>query len=173
VVSDTEPLKDVKLIMTAQDNLSGKPMGLRLLDRTFVIRLEADSADSPWGAPVKKALPPEGCVTAEALTKLFSPDARHISAQVSAKLAALRKALAAHDVLISRRTLNAVWQYCASVTPYMSLTPMEVFDLAFAQRALPAIIAGGTPEALHALPMLLNDMPRSIALLKQPLAIEV
>jgi len=33
--------------------------------------------------------------------------------------------------------------------------------------------AGGTPEALHALPMLLNDMPRSIALLKQPLAIEV
>ena len=173
IVSDFEPLSGVKLIMTAQDSATGAPMGLRLLDRTFVIRLEADAADSPWGGPVKKALPPEGCVTAEALTKLFCPDQRHISAQVSAKLAALRKALAGYGVLISRRTLNAIWQYCAAVTPYMSLTPMEVFDLAFAQRALPAIIAGGCPEALHALPRLLADMPRSLAVLRQPIAIEV
>jgi len=173
LVSDFEPLNDIKLIMTAQDSTSGAPMGLRLLDRAFVIRLEADSADTAWAGPGKKTAPPEGCVTAEALTKLFCPDARHISAQVSAKLAALRKALAAHNVLISRRTLDAIWQYCASVTPYMSLTPMEVFDLAFAQRALPAIIASGSPEALHALPNLLAELPRSLALLKQPLAIEV
>ena len=173
IVSDFEPLKDINLIMTAQDSVTGASMGLRLLDRAFIVRLEADAADSAWSGPGKKAAPPEGCVTAEALTKLFCPEARHISAQVSAKLAALRKELAAYGVLISRRTLDAIWQYCASVTPYMSLTPMEVFDLAFAQRALPAIIAGGVPEALHALPRLLIDMPRSLAILKQPLAIEV
>ena len=173
LVSDFEPLNDIKLIMTAQDSTSGKPMGLRLMDRAFVIRLEADSADSAWSGPGKKTAPPEGCVTAEALTMLFCPDARHISTQVSAKLAALRKELAEYNVLISRRTLDAIWQYCASVTPYMSLTPMEVFDLAFAQRALPAIIASGSPEALHALPNLLAELPRSLALLKQPLAIEV
>ena len=173
IVGDFEPLTGVKLIMTAQDSASGAPMGLRLLDRAFVIRLTEDAADSPWTGPGKKALPPEGCVTAEALTKLFCPDARHISAQVSAKLAALRKALAAHKVFISRRTLDAIWQYCASVTPYMSLTPMEVFDLAFAQRALPAILACGNTDALHALPAMLADMPRSLDVLRQPLAIEI
>lgn len=173
IVGDFEPLNDVKLIMTAQDSTSGAAMGLRLLDRAFVIRLSADAADSPWTGPGKKALPPEGCVTAEALTKLFCPDARHITAQVSTKLATLRKALATHKVYISRRTLDAVWQYCASVTPYMCLTPMEVFDLAFAQRVLPSILACGNPDALHALPALLIDMPRSLDILKQPVAIEV
>ena len=50
---------------------------------------------------------------------------------------------------------------------------MEAFDLAFAQRALPSIIAGAPVEALHALPRLLKDMPKSLGLLKQPLAIEI
>ena len=173
IVSDFEPLNDIKLLMTAQDSTFGAPMGLRLLDRAFLVRLAPEKADSCWTGPGKTAPAPDGCVTAAALKKLFCPEARHISAQVSARLAALRKELSAHRVTISRRTLDAMWQYCAAVTPYMSLAPMDVFDLVFAQRALPAIIASAGPEALIALPGLLKDMPRSLALLKEPLAIDI
>jgi hypothetical protein len=173
IVNDFESLHDIKLLMTAQDSTFGAPMGLRLLDRAFVVRLAPEKADSGWNGPGKTAPAPDGCVTAAALKKLFCPEARHISAQVSARLAALRKALAAHRVTISRRTLDAMWQYCAAVTPYMSLAPMEVFDLVFAQRALPAIIASAGAGALHALPGLLTDMPLSLALLKEPLAIDI
>jgi len=156
-----------------QDDTFGDPLDLRLLDRSFLVRLAAENADSAWNGPGKSAPAPAGCVTAAALKKLFCPEARHISAQVSARLSALRKELAAHRVSISRRTLDAMWQYCAAVTPYMSAAPMEVFDLAFSQRALPAILAGASPEALHALPGLMKDMPRSLALLKEPLAIDI
>ncbi len=173
LVGDFEALTDVKLIMTVQDSTFGQPMGLRMLDRAFVIRLSPEDADTAWNGPAKKACPPAGCVTLSGLKKLFNPEAKHISSQVSAKLAALRKALAEHKVFISRRTLDAMWQYCAAVTPYMSIAPMDVFDMAFAQRALPAIIAGAAPEALHALPELLKDMPVSLALLDEPLAIDI
>jgi len=173
IVGDFEPIADIKLIMTVQDDTFGDPLDLRLLDRSFLVRLAAENADSAWNGPGKSAPAPAGCVTAAALKKLFCPEARHISAQVSARLSALRKELAAHRVSISRRTLDAMWQYCAAVTPYMSAAPMEVFDLAFSQRALPAILAGASPEALHALPGLMKDMPRSLALLKEPLAIDI
>lgn len=173
IVGDFEPLKEIKLLMTVQDSTFGAPMNLRLLDRAFLIRLMPENSDSCWSGPAKASPAPSGCVTAAALKKLFCPEAKHISSQVSAKLAALRKALAIHGIAISRRTLDAMWSYCAAVTPYMSIAPMEVFDMAFAQRALPAIIAGAAPEALHALPGLLKDMPRSLALLKEPLAIDI
>ena len=173
IVDDFESADDVKLIMTAQDSTSGLPIGLRLLDRTFMVRLKPESAESAWSGPRKCAAPPQGCITAAALKKLFTPDARHISGQVSSRLAALRKELAGFGCLLSRRTLDALWLYCASVTPYMSATPMEVFDLAFAQRAVPAILASASPEALHALPEMLKGMPCSLALLREPIAIDI
>ena len=173
IVDDFESVDGVKLIMTAQDSASGLPIGLRLLDRTFLVRLKPESAESAWSGPRKCAAPPQDCVTAAALKKLFTPDARHISTQVSSRLAALREELAGFGCLISRRTLDALWLYCASVTPYMGATPMEVFDLAFAQRALPAILASASAEALHALPEMLKGMPRSLELLREPIAIDV
>ena len=171
LVDDIEALSEVRMIMTAQDSISGQPIGLRLLDRAFMVRLHAEDADSQWCGPVRKAAPACDCVTATALNALFTPDNKHISAQVTAKMAALRKALGEYDVKISRRTLDALWVYCGSVTPHMSLTPLEVFDLAFAQRALPAILASAGPEALHALPEILEGMRCCLDLLKQPLAI--
>lgn len=173
IVDDFESLDDVKLIMTAQDSTSGLPMGLRLLDRTFMVRLKPENAESAWVGPRRHAAPPQDCITSAALKKLFSPDMRHISAQVSSRLATLRKELAGFGCLISRRTLDALWLYCASVTPYMSATPMEVFDRAFAQRAVPAILASANPEALHALPEILNGLPRSLEILQEPVAIDV
>ncbi len=172
IVDDFESV-DVNLIMTAQDSTSGIPIGLRLLDRTFLVRLKPESAESAWSGPRRCVAPPRDCITAAALKKLFSPDARHISSQVSSRLAALRKELAGFGCLVSRRTLDALWLYCASVTPYMSATPMEVFDLAFSQRALPAILASASPDALHALPEILKGMPRSLELLHEPIAIDV
>ena len=173
IVDDIDEGSGVKLIMTAQDSVSGEPIGLRLLDRCFTIRLKDECENSHWGGPAKRSPAPEGCITAASLTKLFTPDAKHISAQVTARLSALRKELAGFDCRISRRTLDAIWLYCATVTPYMSLTPLEVFDLAFAQRALPSIISSAGTEALHALPNILKGMTRSLELLDQPLAIEM
>lgn len=173
IVDDFETVDHVKLIMTAQDSASGLPIGLRLLDRTFLVRLKPEGAESAWGSPRKCVAPPHECLTFTALKNLFTPDARHISTQVSSRLATLRRELANFGCLISRRTLDALWLYCASVTPYMSATPMEVFDLAFAQRAMPSILAGAGPEALHALPEILNGMPRSLELLREPVSIDV
>ena len=89
------------------------------------------------------------------------------------RLAKIRSALERYGVLLSRRTLDALWLYCASVTPYLSVSSLEAFDLAFAQRALMSVLAVAGVDALHALPGILEDMPRSLALLKQPLAIEL
>lgn len=173
IVDDFEHSDGVKLIMTAQDSTCGLPIGLRLLDRVFLVRLKPENTESAWSGPGKRVAPPQNCITTAALKNLFKPDSRHISAQVSARLATLRRELAGFGCLISRRTLDALWLYCASVTPYMNATPMEVFDLAFAQRAVPAILASATPEALHALPEILNGMQRSLELLQEPVAIDV
>ena len=66
-----------------------------------------------------------------------------------------------------------MWAYCAAVTKLMQRDALAVFDLAFAQRALPSILASASLEALHSLPAILSDMPVSLELLDQPLALEL
>ncbi|MBQ8955144.1 MAG: hypothetical protein IJ048_13620, partial [Clostridia bacterium] len=65
--------------------------------------------------------------------------------------------------------LDDMYAYCAAVSPLMTCAPAEVLDYAFAQRAMPAILAGASLDALHALPQILPDMPRSLSLLTAPL----
>lgn len=173
IINDTEPLTGVKVVMTAQDSLSGLPMNVRLLDRCFTLRLRPETSDAPWEPANSKPAPVEGTITAKELEQLFTPDVRNVLPQVKTRLTNLRASLGRHGVLLSRRTLNDLWMYCAAVTPYMSLSPMEVFDLAFAQRALPSILASARVEALHALPELLVGLPRCQYLLRQPLAVEI
>jgi len=51
--------------------------------------------------------------------------------------------------------------------------PMAVLDRAVAQRILPTLLASAPARALYALPSLLEGLPLSQSLLKQPLPVMV
>ena len=169
-----DSMADTKLIMTTQDSSTGSPLDLRLLDRSFLIRIDAQDGGSPWErASCCKDTEAGDVITSRALKALFPMDSRGVAPQVTQAMSQLRAKLATYGVRISRRALDSMWAYCASVMPHLDMSPMEAFDLAFAQRALPAILTSAPVEALHALPQLLSGMPRSLKLLSQPLAIEI
>jgi hypothetical protein len=173
IISRFDRKSDAKLIITAQDSATGEPLDLRLLDRSFMIRINAPDGSAPWERTATSRGKYGDVVTTRALSALFPVEGRGIAPQVLRAMAALRSALADYGVQISRRALDGMWAYCAAVTPHLQMSPMEAFDLAFAQRALPAILTCAPVEALHALPRLLRDMPRSLGLLAQPLAIAI
>lgn len=163
-----------KLIMTVQDSPTGAPLDLRLLDRSFMIRIDPQAGSSQWErASCAKDIDSGDVISARALKALFPLAGRGVAPQVARAMETLRAGLDAYGVHISCRALDSMWTYCATVTPHMDMSPMEVFDLALSQRALPAILACAPMEALHAMPQLLKAMPRSLKLLRQPLAIEV
>ncbi len=162
-----------KAVMTVRDSAEGCPLPARLLDRAFFLRLGAERLNTPWAKPGHACATDDVALTREALDALFVPDEHGVSQPVTRRMRALRDELAKYGMLLSRRTLDGIWLYCAAVAPHLSLTPLEAFDLAFAQRALPAILSMAGVELLHAIPTILEGMPRSLELLKQPLAIEV
>ena len=84
-----------------------------------------------------------------------------------------RADLALLGVSLSRKTLDALWNYCAAAIPAMSLEPSAVLDLALAQRAIPAVLASAPLDALAALPKLLDDLPHCAALLKEAFPVQV
>ena len=163
----------LRLIATAQDAPAGYPLRARLLDRAFMIRLGNVSAEADWTPAPVCIEEPELAVSQAALAAAFAPDAAAIPENVLERMKKLREALKAKGILLSRRTLNAMWTYCAAVTKLMQRDALAVFDLAFAQRALPSILASASLEALHALPAILSDMPVSLGLLHKPLALDL
>lgn len=162
-----------KAVLVARDSYEGQPIPARLLDRAFLLRLPAERSTSAWARPLCPHEEDDFILSRAALDALFVPDTHGIAQQVTRRMHTLRDELAKHDVLLSRRTLDGLWHFCAAVTPHLSLTPLETFDLAFAQRALPIVISMAGVELLHALPDILEGMPRSLELLKQPLAIDI
>ena len=64
-----------------------------------------------------------------------------------------------------------MFAYCSAVIPLMTGKPLEALDRAFAQRALPHILATARPQALERLPEILCDLPQSVALINEPLAL--
>ena len=87
------------------------------------------------------------------------------------RLQRLRDALAEHDVHLSRRTLNLMWHYCAALLPLGKVSAGEALDYAFAQKALPCVLAEAPVECLAGLKTVLSGMPHSLALLEVPLPI--
>ncbi len=172
-VSRLDALAPAKVILAARDSAEGEPLPARLLDRAFLLRLNAERLTSAWAKPTHQYDADEFVLTRAAIEALLVPNEHGVAQQVTRRMRALRDDLAKYDLLLSRRTLDGLWLYCAAVTPHLSLTPLETFDLAFSQRALPAVLSMAGVELLHALPDLLEGMPRSLELLKQPLAIEV
>ncbi len=154
---------------TLQDE--GMPVSARLFDRAFTLRLEAERADSEWKPaetqPIAECVP----VSRGALREAFAPQPDAIPETLRTRMDGLRRALGALDVRLSRRTLTALWNACAAEIPRSGRAPSEILDRALAERALPAVLASASMEALTALPKLLEDFPRCRALLRQPLPI--
>lgn len=157
---------NLRLMLTVQD--SGNALSGELLDRAWTMRLEKEAADSDW-MPKLTALPhPEKAVSLEMLKKIFAPGAE-LPVELSERMRTLRGKLNDVGLRLSRRTLTDLYQYCSAALQYMRCTPPEVFDYAFSQRAMPALMATANLDALHALPKIIPDMPRSMRLLGESL----
>ncbi len=152
----------LKLVMTVQDN--GTAMSGELLDRAWLMRLTHDDIDSAWPPKSVSVPKPEKAVSLATLKKVFAPGA-DVPGDVIDRVRVLREKLAANGMYLSRRTLNDLYNYCSAALPYMRCTPLEVLDWAFAQRAMPGLLATANLDGLHILNKLLPDMPRSLSLL--------
>src|SRR5699024_10084405 len=114
----------------------GEPLSTDLLDTAFVLRLEPESADTPWHEEREAPVEPELAVSRAALKNIFRPRAEAVTEEVRGRVARLRADLAAHGMRLSRRTLNAVWDFCAAAAPLLrEHSPMQALDMALAHRA--------------------------------------
>ena len=153
---------NLRLMLTVQD--SGLALSGELLDRAWTLRLSKEAADTDW-MPKACALPrPEAAVSMNTLKKVFKPGSE-LPGEITERMRTLRAKLAEAGMLLSRRTLTDLYNYCSAALQYMRCTPLEVFDYAFSQRAMPALMATANLDALHALPKIIPDMPRSFGLL--------
>ena len=164
------PEHPARLVLTASDD--GLCLPVELLDGAFLLRLEPESASSPWHEAPASFAPPEGAISMEALRSVFRPCPEAVTEEAIARMARLRQALGERGVLLSRRTLNAVWSLCAAIAPLLSeRSPMRALDIALARRALPAVLAAAPMEALNALPEMVTDLEECQKLLESPLPI--
>jgi len=156
-----------RLCLTVQDD--GMPLSAHTLDRGFTLRLSPKPA-APWRPRPRLACAPE----APARLDLAVPEAP-LPAAVEGRMDALRTALNRMGAALSRRALDDAWRYCALMLWALgdAADPVAVLDRAVAQRILPALLASAAPATLYALPALLEGLPLSQALLKQPLPVQV
>lgn len=150
----------------------GFPVPAEALERSFLIRLEPVSAQTPWRSAVQAAeefLP----VRFQTLQEAFLNARAELPPALERRLQNLRDALALHDVRLSRHTLDQMWHFCAAMQSLGKISVGEALDLAFAQKALPCILAEAPVDCLIQLKDLLVGMPHSLALLDQPLPILV
>lgn len=166
----SRPLCPARLLLTASDE--GSPLATELLDTAFVLWLEPESADTPWHEEREAPVEPELAVSRAALENIFRPHAEAVTEEVRERMARLRADLAAHGVRLSRRTLDAVWLFCAAAAPLLrERSPMQALDLALAHRALPALLSSTPLEALKAMPEMVTDLEECKKLLERPLPI--
>lgn len=166
----SRPLCPARLLLTASDE--GSPLATELLDTAFVLWLEPESADTPWHEEREAPVEPELAVSRAALENIFRPHAEAVTEEVRERMARLRADLAAHGVRFSRRTLDAVWLFCAAAAPLLrERSPMQALDLALAHRALPALLSSAPLEALKAMPEMVTDLEECKKLLERPLPI--
>lgn len=156
---------------TLQDD--ARPVPAHVFDRAFLLRLSVETSDVAWKPmpmqPAKKYAP----VSKRTLKAAFAAKEEALPDALAERMDALRKALEVLGIVLSRRTLTALWNYCAAAIPLMNESPQSVLDRALAARAVPAMLASAPLDALTALPKLLEDWPRSKALFAQPLPIQM
>ena len=158
------------LVVAAVVSDAGCPLSAEALEQGFLLRIEPVGADVPW-QPLRadaSAFPPLGMA---ALEKAFLADDADMPESITLRLQKLRTALAKYGVCLSRRTLDLMWRYCIAMLNVGGIAPMDVLDMAVAQRALPCILAEAPIDCLRELPQLLSGLPESLALLKKPLPV--
>ena len=156
------------ILMTCLDDQIGYPLQPRLLDRAFFIRLKNDE-EGTWlrAQPLPKT---DKAPTLESIRRIFNTDAE-VPGVILDRFRVLSEKLASEGVRISPRTQGDMYAYCAAVIPLMTGDPIEALDRAVAQRALPHILATAKPALISRLPEILCDMPMSVSLLNDPIAL--
>lgn len=150
----------------------GHALNPEALEHAFLLRLEPPAADAPW-KPAKRS---EACLPAalaEDLQAAFDASDTELPAALERRLQALRTALEVFEVRLSRHTLDMMWRYCAAMLATGKLSPAEALDRAFAQKALPCILAEAPVRCLVELKRMLAEMPISLRLLDAPLPIMI
>ena len=109
----------------------------------------------------------------DALRRAFLKEDASVPQELEQKMQRLRGALKHYGVYLSRRTLDLMWKYCAAMTGAGVTTADDAFDLAFAQRAMPCVLAQAPVECQADMRQILSGMPRSLALLAEPLPIMI
>ena len=164
---DSESEISLRVAMTALDDQLGYPLDTRILDRAFVVRMALPEATGWHAAKPAVACAPQA-VSLDALHKIFKTD-RDIPGEVESRMSTLLERLSGLRIRLSERTLTDMRAYCAAVIPLMTSSPKKALDYAFAQRALPHILATAKLPVLKQLPDILCDLPVCLSLLNQPL----
>ena len=164
--------ENLLVISAISDGGTGFPVSAEALERGFMIRLEPVSADAPW-RPCDAAASEFPPVRMQALRDAFLKDVEELPPALERRLQKIRGELAVHEVRLSRRTLDLMWHYCGAMLSACRISAGEALDLAFAQKALPCILAEAPVACLAELKTMLSGMPHSLALLNQPLPIQI
>ena len=164
--------ENLLVISAISDGGTGFPVSAEALERGFMIRLEPVSADAPW-RPCDAAAAEFPPVRMQALRNAFLKDVAELPPALERRLQKIRAELAVHGVRLSRRTLDMMWHYCGAMLAACRISAGEALDLAFAQKALPCILAEAPVACLAELKTMLSGMAHSLALLNSPLPIQI
>ena len=164
--------ENLLVIAAISDGGTGFPVSAEALERGFMIRLEPVSADAPW-RPCDAAASEFPPVRMQTLRDAFLKDVEELPPALERRLQKIRGELAVHEVRLSRRTLDLMWHYCGAMLSACRISAGEALDLAFAQKALPCILAEAPVACLAELKTMLSGMPHSLSLLNQPLPIQI
>ena len=167
-------LRDARenLIVAAICADSGFPISAEALERGFLIRIQPVAADAPWRAPclAQREFAPASLAS---LRRAFLREDARVSPDAELKLREIREALNRHNVRLSRHTLNQMYRYCAAMQDGGFADGLRALDLAFAQKALPAVIADARIECLAELKDILAGLPACESMLAAPLPLPV
>lgn len=160
------------LIVVAACSDGGFPISAEALERGFMIRIEPVAADAPWRAPcaAQREFAP---ATLASLRHAFLCEDARVSPDAELKLREIREALNRHGVRLSRHTLNQMYRYCAAMQDGGFADGLRALDLAFAQKALPAVIADARIECLVELKDILAGLSACEKVLAAPLPLLV
>lgn len=163
-----------RMCMTVQDAGTGRSVSAHILDRGFMIRLAMPASDAPW-EPMRRQAPELAApISLRAVREALLPEAAlAVTADLRDRMHALRQDLGKYGASISRRALDDTWNYCGLMMASQGASASEAFDMAIAQRVLPALLAAAPLALLAHLPQMLSEMPACRALLSQPLPIDI
>ncbi len=158
----------LRIIVSIADAPDALPVSSAIYDRAFMIRLGNRGADAPWRPAAARPLVFGQAVSLKTLKDIFAP-VNDLPAEMEMRMTALREQLDKLGTPITRRSLDATWNYCSAVLPYMQCSPLDILDYALSQRGLPTLLACMPPESLMKLPDVFKDMKRCMKIIDAPI----